>query len=78
MPQLKPKLDNAEAKKPFYEFSFTKTAGPLVRIITGIKIVLTCEHRYKLVACKIINLTEQQSNRAVLPKRLDNSLFLRI
>ena len=27
VPQLKPKLNNAEAKKPFYEFSFTKKSG---------------------------------------------------
>ena len=27
VPQLKPKLNNAEAKKPFYEFSFIKKSG---------------------------------------------------
>ena len=37
IPQLKPKLNNAETKKPFHEFSFIKNAGAaLVRTITGI------------------------------------------
>ena len=38
VPQLKPKLNNAEAKKPFYEFSFiTKSGAALVRTITSMK-----------------------------------------
>ena len=37
VPQLKPKLNNAEMKKPFHEFSFIKKAGAaLVRTITSL------------------------------------------
>ena len=36
VPQLKPKLNNAETKKPFHEFSFIKKAGAaLVKTITS-------------------------------------------
>ena len=36
VPQLKPKLNNSETKKPFHEFSFIKKAGAaLVRTITS-------------------------------------------
>ena len=40
VPQLKPKINNAETKKPFHEFSFIKKAGSAsVRTITS----LTCK-----------------------------------
>ena len=36
VPQLKPKLNNAETKKPFHEFSFIENAGAaLARTITS-------------------------------------------
>ena len=41
VPQLKPKLNNAETKKPFHDFSFIKKAGAaLVRTITSCLIVV--------------------------------------
>ena len=41
VPQLKPKLNNAETKKPFHEFSFIKKAGAaLVRTINSLDLVI--------------------------------------
>ena len=46
VPQLKPKLDNAETKKSFHEFSFINKAGAaLVRTITSLLLSATAPLR---------------------------------
>ena len=48
VPQLKPKLNNAEAKKSFHEFSFINKAGAaLVRTITSniSKVTIICNYQ---------------------------------
>ena len=54
VPQLKPKLNSAEAKKPFYEFSFIKKAGAaLVRTITSKYYDISCYFLWSSVLARL-------------------------